>query len=116
MVVLYGRIGHIRRPYQTAVTWADRRTKIRLPRAQWGGYHGDMDASFEQIQQSAMSLSDSERAELAASLIGSLDPQFDKNADEAWAAEIQRRIESLDNGEVNLIPWDDVIREMRNRG
>ena len=53
------------------------------------------------------------RAEIAGSLIRSLDNQIDEDADAAWAAEIDRRIGEIDRGEVRLIPWDDVMRELR---
>ena len=74
-----------------------------------------MESPTHEILQSALSLPQSERAELAASLIRSLDTQVDADADAAWAAEIQRRVESIDNGQVTLIPWNDVIAEMRDR-
>lgn len=73
----------------------------------------DMNTQSEQILQSALALPELERAEIAASLIQSLDSETDDDADAAWAAEIQRRIEEIDNGDVKLIPWDDVMREMR---
>ena len=75
-----------------------------------------MNTQSEHILRSALTLPESERAEIAASLIHSLDTETDEGVDEAWAAEIQRRIESIDRGEVQLVPWDDVMREMRERG
>ena len=74
-----------------------------------------MNTQSEHILRSALALPESERAEIAASLIHSLDTETDEGVDEAWAAEVQRRIESIDRGEVQLIPWDDVMREMRER-
>ncbi|WP_417738001.1 addiction module protein [Rosistilla oblonga] len=74
-----------------------------------------MNTQSQQLLESALSLPESDRAEIAASLIHSLDTESDKDADAAWAAEIHRRVESIDNGQVNLIPWDDVMREMRDR-
>jgi len=62
-----------------------------------------------------MSLPESDRAEIAASLIHSLDRERDSGVDAAWAKEIQQRIESIDRGEVKLVPWDDVMEEMRAR-
>jgi putative addiction module component (TIGR02574 family) len=73
-----------------------------------------MNAESQQLLQSALALPESERAEIAASLIRSLDAQTDADVDAAWATEIQRRMESTDKGEVALIPWDDVMREMRH--
>ena len=74
-----------------------------------------MNTQSEHILRSALALPEFERTEIAASLIHSLDTETDEGADEAWAAEIQRRIESIDRGEVQLIPWDDMMREMRER-
>ena len=75
-----------------------------------------MNTHLQQILRSALALPESDRAEIAASLIHSLDTGTDEDADAAWAAEIQRRIESIDNGEVKLVPWDEVMREMTERG
>jgi len=72
-----------------------------------------MSHQSEQILRSALTLPESERAEIAAFLIDSLDSKHDDDADEAWAAEIQRRLASIDKGEVKLIPWDDVLQEMQ---
>lgn len=74
-----------------------------------------MNTESENILRSALALSESERAEIAAWLIDSLDASADEDVDAAWAAEIQRRIESIDKGEVKLVPWDEVMREMRER-
>ena len=74
-----------------------------------------MDTQAEQILQSALNLQPSERAEIAATLFRSLNDQGDDVLDPDWAEEIKRRIESIDKGEVQLIPWEDVIRSMRER-
>jgi len=74
-----------------------------------------MDTESQQLLQSALALPDSDRAEIAASLIHSLDSNSDENIDEAWAQEIQQRMESIDKGQVKLVPWDDVMLEMRDR-
>ena len=79
-----------------------------------GDTHG-MNIEPQQLLQSALALPDSDRAEMAASLIYSLDAESDEDVDVAWALEIQRRIESIDSGEVKLVPWDDVMREMCGR-
>lgn len=75
-----------------------------------------MSSESHEILQSALALPETERAGIAASLILSLDSETDDDADAAWAEEIQRRIASVDNGEVKLIPWDEVMLEMRDRG
>lgn len=74
-----------------------------------------MNTQSEQLLRSALTLPESERAEIAASLIHSLDPKPDEGVDEAWAEEIRRRIESIESGKVKLIPWEDVLAEMKQR-
>ena len=69
----------------------------------------------QQLLTAALSLPESERAELAASLIRSLDSSVDPTADEAWAAEIQRRVASIDDGSPQLVPWNSVTSEMEQR-
>jgi putative addiction module component (TIGR02574 family) len=75
----------------------------------------DMDTQAEQILQTALSLHPNDRAEIAATLIQSLDEQIDADVEAAWAEEIKRRIESIDKCQVQLIPADEVMRGMRER-
>ncbi len=74
-----------------------------------------MTTQADDILQTALSLAPAERAEIAASLIASLDPQASEEIDAAWADEIKRRIDQIDRGEVQLVPADDVLRSMRER-
>ena len=61
--------------------------------------------AFELLQK-ALTLSDEERAELAASLIDSLDTNVDAGAEGEWNREIARSIEDLDSGKANTVPWE----------
>lgn len=63
----------------------------------------------------ALTLPEVDRANLAGSLLRNLDPSPDPTADEAWAAENERRIQDIDRDEANLTPWDDVMIAMRER-
>ena len=74
-----------------------------------------MNSHAQEILRSALALPESERADIAASLIESLDAVVDENVDAVWATEIQRRIDEIESGEVKLIPWDDVMRDMSGR-
>jgi putative addiction module component (TIGR02574 family) len=74
-----------------------------------------MTTQADDILQTALSLAPVDRAEIAASLIASLDPQAGAEIDAAWADEIKRRIDQIDRGEVQLVPADDVLRSMRGR-
>lgn len=74
-----------------------------------------MNSESRQILETALSLPDSERAELAASLFLSLDAEFDEDCNQAWAGEVASRIKSIDDGTVELVPWANVMDEMRRR-
>ena len=75
----------------------------------------DMDTQAEHGLQSALSLNPNDRAEIAATLIQSLDEGTDEDIEAAWAEEIKRRVESIDKGHVQLIPSDEIMRSMRER-
>lgn len=49
-----------------------------------------------------------ERAGLAARLIESLDTEVEEGVEAAWLAEVERRMEELDAGQVQSISWDAV--------
>lgn len=77
-----------------------------------------MTDATERLLQDALSLSDPERAELAARLIESLDMTDDANSadiEDAWAAEIERRCAALDAGDARTIAWEDVRRQIAAR-
>lgn len=74
-----------------------------------------MSDTLAELKKKAAQLSDAERAELAFSLIKSLDGPDDPDVEEAWRVEIERRIGQLDRGEVQLIPGDEVFARLRRR-
>jgi putative addiction module component (TIGR02574 family) len=74
-----------------------------------------MDTHAEQILQSALSLPPDDRVEIAESLIQSLDEERAAEIEAAWAEEIKRRLESIDKGQAQFIPADEVMRSMRER-
>ncbi len=49
---------------------------------------------------------------MAGVLIESLHSEVDLDAEEAWNAEIQRRVEELDSGKVETIPWSEVRQRL----
>ena len=69
--------------------------------------------SPQQLLSQAMELPSPERGRLAAMLIDSLDTEVDNDADQAWSDEIQRRIDDINTGRVQLVPWSEVRRRMR---
>jgi putative addiction module component (TIGR02574 family) len=62
------------------------------------------------LLEKALSLSERERADLACSLLNSLDPSIDQGAEDAWNEEVARRIADLDPGKAKTIPWEEVRR------
>lgn len=64
-----------------------------------------------ELLKHALTLSDKERADLASSLIDSLDPSVDADAEIAWQEEIARRLEQVETGQVRTIPWEEVRRK-----
>ncbi|HEY3971450.1 MAG TPA: addiction module protein [Candidatus Sulfotelmatobacter sp.] len=61
-----------------------------------------------ELLKHALTLSDKDRAELASSLIDSLDPTVDPDYELAWQEEIARRLEEVESGRAKTIPWDEV--------
>ena len=74
-----------------------------------------MPDTLAELKKKAAQLSDAERADLALSLIESLDGPADPDVEEAWRAEIERRMGQIDRGEVELIPGDEVFARLRRR-
>ncbi len=70
-----------------------------------------MGITFEELEAELLKLSKSERARLAEQLISSLDE--DSEIEEAWAAEIDRRIAEVESGAVRLIPATEVLTRAR---
>lgn len=68
-----------------------------------------------ELKRRAAELSDNERAELALSLIESLDGPADPDVEEAWEVEVERRVAQIERGEVELIPGEDVLARLRSR-
>ncbi len=67
--------------------------------------------SLELLNQ-ALALTEEERADLAASLLDSLDGPRDEDSEAAWQEEISKRISDLDSGKAITIPWEDVQKEV----
>jgi len=67
-----------------------------------------MTEKTSKLLQTALTLSEEERADLACSLIDSLDATAEEGADEAWEREIKRRISDLDSGRAKAVPWEVV--------
>jgi len=64
------------------------------------------------LLREALELPPEARAALAASLLESLDPVVDENAEAEWQAVIQRRVAEIDSGAVEPIPWPEAGRRI----
>jgi len=67
-----------------------------------------MTQEANELLQRALALSDEERAELASTLIDSLDAILDPNSEAAWQEEIARRAEELKSRNVESVSWQTV--------
>ncbi len=66
----------------------------------------------EALLADALRLDPKARAELASELLASLDGPADPDAEQAWAAEIDRRVKALEAGTEPLESWEDVKRRI----
>ena len=61
-----------------------------------------------------MALPPQERAKLVHTLLRSLDPPQDAGVEEAWEAEVARRLQRLRSGAAEGRPAEDVFRDMQS--
>jgi putative addiction module component (TIGR02574 family) len=66
----------------------------------------------KQLLAEALRLSDEERAALAGELIQSLDREVDPDAEAAWSEESCARLDRLDSGSADTIPWSEARRRI----
>ncbi len=71
-----------------------------------------MSAKLETLETEAMKLTLEERAYLADRLLASL--SADADIEEAWAAEVERRIADIESGRVHVIPAAEAIARARD--
>ena len=65
-----------------------------------------------EVLNQALGLGEKDRASVAGALIESLETELDPDAEQAWDAEIRRRVEELDSGTVHTVPWSEVRRQL----
>lgn len=71
-----------------------------------------MRLTTEEVLKQALTLDEKGRASVAGALIESLHRQVDPDADEAWDAEILRRVQEIDSGAVKMVPWSEVRQRL----
>jgi len=75
-----------------------------------------MTAEVSELLKKALALPPEARAALADSLLESLDEEpVDEGVEAAWSEEIKRRIEEIDSGKVQMIPFEEVRRRLAAR-
>ena len=72
-------------------------------------------STLEKLRTEALNLPEPDRAELAQQLLASLDGAPDPGVEEAWDAEIRRRLAEIDAGTAKLIDRAEFSRRMRAR-
>ena len=75
-----------------------------------------MNVSKDSVLSNALHLEEHDRLEIADRLYDSVYGPRDAAIDEAWAAEIERRLAELDAGRATLIPWEQVRSELLGKG
>ncbi len=71
-----------------------------------------MSISAEALLDSAFKLPSEDRARIATELIASLDGIPGAGVEAAWDVEVERRIEQVDQGKVQLLDWNVVKAEV----
>jgi len=72
-------------------------------------------ATLKRALDLALELSESERAALAHDLLASLDGPPDADAQQAWEAEIVKRLDEFETGKVRTIDADEALRRIDAR-
>lgn len=66
-----------------------------------------MSPDVRKLLEEALELPERSRADLAAALLESLEPEADEGVETAWAEEIARRLRDVESGAVKPIPWEE---------
>jgi putative addiction module component (TIGR02574 family) len=67
-----------------------------------------MAGTVEELYRKASELTVKDRAELAGLLLGNIEQGADSGVEDAWAAEIERRMADYRAGRSKTIPWSEV--------
>lgn len=79
------------------------------------GYSTGMTKATEAVLADALKLDPEARAQLAAELLASLDGPADPDSEQAWQAEIARRVADLEAGKLKLESWAEVKRRIERK-
>ena len=71
-----------------------------------------MPSRARQVLRDALALPPKARADIAGTLLRSLDAPDEAGVDAARAVEVEQRLREVDSGETKLIPWERVRRRL----
>ena len=74
-----------------------------------------MSALLDQLEKQVRLLTTKEKATLARLLIEELDPSLDREVEQLWIVESQRRYQGYLKGEIDSVPGDEVMARARSR-
>ena len=63
--------------------------------------------------RSALALSEEDRGRLAEQLVQSLDREVDPDVEEAWSAEIERRLARVDAGQSKTVTMSEAVARLQ---
>jgi putative addiction module component (TIGR02574 family) len=64
------------------------------------------------ILEQALKLPPKARAEIAGSLLLTLDYHIDEEGDAAWREELTKRVREVKSGQAQMIPWSEVSKQL----
>ncbi len=82
------------------------------PHPRFSRYNVAMTQEAAELLKKALSLPVSERADLAGSLIESLEETHDASVEAAWDEEVQRRMADIDSGKVTPVSLEEARRRL----
>ena len=74
-----------------------------------------MSAIMNKVFEEALSLPSDERVSLVEKLLTSLNLPIQAEIDRLWVEEAERRVSQIEQGEVELIPGDEVFAKIRQK-
>jgi len=75
--------------------------------------HDAMPPNPDDLEKAALALAPEQRAQLIQRLIASLDDP--EELSDAWRDEIQKRLDAYQRGDLDSIPADDLLTDLRNQ-
>lgn len=74
-----------------------------------------MSTNFKELEKEARALGSREKAALARTLIEDLDATLDRDAEQLWIEEAQRRYKAYLSGELKAVPGEEAMQRARQR-